>query len=365
MLRVALEFIQPGMKVARPIYDSRGRLLLGVGTELTAAYVRRLSEMNIAAVYITDDMFEELDEVPDVVSRQNRLEAIKSVKSVYQDLEKNRRIDVNAVSKAVDNLLDEILDNRNIMINCFDIMTYDDYTFNHSVGVCILSVMTGIVLGYNHLQLKELGIGAILHDVGKIKIEKAILNKPGKLTEEEYEKIKCHAEHGFEILRRYHGISTLSAHIAFQHHERWNGEGYPRSLAGKQIHEYSRIVAVADVFDALTTERPYSKAVPVLEAMSYIKSTSNVLFEENAAEALMSNVAPYPLGSIVKLNTGHIGQVVNVSRNAPFQPVVRVMFSENYRRLFASYEIDLSKMDDLYITQLLSEKEVVELMNFS
>ena len=156
----------------------------------------------------------------------------------------------------VDQIIDELLADLSVLVNLTDIRTFDDYTFASLSNVSVLAIMTGITMGYNDLQLKELGVGAILHDLGKIRIDKSILSKTGELSKEEYEEVKRHPVYGFEILRQYQDVSLLSANVAFQHHERWDGSGYPRGLSGENILEYARIVAACDVYDALLADRP-------------------------------------------------------------------------------------------------------------
>ncbi|MBC7076240.1 MAG: HD-GYP domain-containing protein, partial [Syntrophomonadaceae bacterium] len=243
-----------------------------------------------------------------------------------------------------------LLSNRDILIHMSDIRTFDDYTFAHSVNVCILSLITGITLGYDDLKLRDLGIGALLHDIGKTKIDKEILNKPDDLTKEEFNEIKKHTVYGFKILRQYDDIPLLSAHIAYQHHERWDGQGYPRGLSDKNIHEYARIVAVADVYDALLADRPYRPSYTVNQAITILKRMSGIYLDANCVDSLIANIAIYPIGSVIELNTGEIGVVVDVNKKAPSKPVVKIILDKNNRKLPQPYEVDLSKFSTVVIT---------------
>src|SRR5690606_33431743 len=166
---------------------------------------------------------------------------------------------------------------------------------------------------YNRVQLRELAIGALLHDIGKVHLDKKILNKKGKLTAEEYKHIQQHSLYGFNTLRSYYEIPILSSIIAYQHHERLDGSGYPQCLKGEEIHEYSRVVMVADVFDALTSNRPYRKAYSVPHAIDIVKKLYPSL-DDRSITAVFSNVAPYPIDSIVMLNTWQIGQVADTHK---------------------------------------------------
>ncbi len=291
MRRVSLKYLRPGMIIARPVYSGDGRLLLASGLSLTENYIKRLAELGIGSLYIEDQLFHGDLNIDDVVSEQTRIQSVKLVKEAFHSLEKEKYIDTWAVRKAVDDMADEIFSNKDILVNYFDIRTYDDYTFNHSVNVTILSILAGITLKYNRVQLRELAIGALLHDIGKVHLDKKILNKKGKLTAEEYKHIQQHSLYGFNTLRSYYEIPILSSIIAYQHHERLDGSGYPQCLKGEEIHEYSRVVMVADVFDALTSNRPYRKAYSVPHAIDIVKKLYPSL-DDRSITAVFSNVAP-------------------------------------------------------------------------
>ncbi|MGE5543820.1 MAG: HD-GYP domain-containing protein [Bacillota bacterium] len=361
MRRVSLEYLKTGMKVGRTIYNTDGRPLLVSGMVLNEKYIKRLRDYGIGSVLIKDDMLDEIEEPPDVISEQTRLESVKTVKEIFKNLENKKRFDLRSVQNTVNNLIDEVLSNHEVLVNFTDIRSFDDYTFSHSVQVCVLSIITGISMGLDQIKLKELGTGALIHDIGKTRLGKELLNKPGALTMEEYEEIKRHPEHGFDILRANREISLLSAHIAFQHHERWDGQGYPRGLRGQDIHLYSRIVSVADVFDALVADRPYRKAYSTCQAVSLMRRMSGSQFEPNTLEALLANIAEYPIGSVVALSSGEVGVVVDTNKEMPTLPVVRVIFNKRWKPLSVIREIDLTKDTSARISRVLSEEEVSQL----
>jgi len=361
MRRINIENLQADMIVARNIFNSEGRVLLSSGVMLSDPYIKRLGSLGIASVYIKDDIFGDIDDIPEVISEQTRIETVKIVKNSFNNMERNHKLNVHLIKDQVNNLIEELLVNPNVLVNLTDIRTYDDYTFAHSVNVCILSLMTGVTLSYDGFKLKELGVGALLHDIGKIKLDKSTLNKADDLTQDEYSDVKQHAESGFEILRKYYDISLLSAHIAFQHHERWNGTGYPRGLVGNDIHEYGRIVAVADVYDALLADRPYRSSYSVNQAITILKRMAGNCLDPRCITALISNVAIYPVGSIVELNSGAVGIVVDVNKEMPTRPVVRVVYDRTGEKLNNSHEVDLSKMSTIMIIKSLNDKDIAEL----
>lgn len=362
MRRVSTRNLQPGMMVARTIYSSSGRVLLAAGVRITPKYIKRLTDVGIASVYIKDGLFGEPDNIPDAVSEKSRLETVQLVKNSFVSLEINQRINVRAVRKIVDSIIDELLASREVLYHLTDIRSYDDYTFYHCVNVCILALMTAITVGYDQLKLKELGIGALLHDIGKIRISKEILTKPGELNSEEYGLIRQHPEFGYEILRTYDDVPLLSAHVCLQHHERWDGKGYPRGLSGEQIHEHARIVAVADVYEALLADRPYRPAYSVNQAVTIVSRMTNTYFQPRTVAALISNIAVFPIGSVVMLSSGQVGIVVDVNSNAPTRPIVKVIFDQYSNQILKPHEIDLTRLHTVFISKVLSSEEVYELL---
>jgi HD-GYP domain-containing protein (c-di-GMP phosphodiesterase class II) len=218
--------------------------------------------------------------------------------------------------------------------------------------------MCGISLSYHDLKLKELGIGALLHDIGKTKIDISILNKEEDLTREEFIEIKKHSEYGFNILRQYPDVSLLSAHIAFQHHERWDGKGYPRQLDGDKILEYARIVAVADVYDALLADRPYRPSYSVSQAITILQRMSGIYLDPECVTALIANIAIYPIGSIVELNSGDIGIVVDNNKETPNRPILKIVYDTKNQRMIRPHEVDLSKLSTVVIRKTLTEEDI-------
>ncbi|MGE5544400.1 MAG: HD-GYP domain-containing protein [Bacillota bacterium] len=362
MRRVSTRYLQPGMTVARTIYSSNGKVLLAAGMRITPKYIKRLVEVGIASVYVKDSLLGELDNIPDVLSEKSRLETTQLVKDSFLALETNQRINIKAVREIVDSIIDELLANRDVLFHLTDIRSYDDYTFSHSVNVCLLALMTAITLGYDQLKMKELGIGALLHDIGKIRVSKEILTKPGQLTPEEHEVIRQHPQYGYEILRTYDDVPLLSAHVSLQHHERWDGKGYPRGLSGEQIHEHARIVAVADVYDALLADRPYRPAYSVNQAVTIISRMSKTYFQPRTVAALVSNIAVFPIGSVVMLSSGHVGVVVDVNKNAPTRPIIKVLFDQYSNQMLKPHEIDLTRLNTVFISKVLSDEEIFALL---
>jgi HD-GYP domain-containing protein (c-di-GMP phosphodiesterase class II) len=363
MRRVPIDFLQEGMVVGRSIVNTEGKILLTQDTILTSKYIERLSQLGFASVYIKDDL-SNID-IPDIVSQKTRVYVTQTLKETSEFLKKRGKLNIKSVQKSVALLVDELLANRNVLFNLEDIRTYDGYLLGHSINVGILSIIIAISMGYDQLKLQEIGIGAVLHDIGKTLISTDILNKPGPLTPIEFNSVRKHSEFGFEILRTNQEISLLSAHVAFQHHERWDGTGYPRGLATDQITQHARIVAVADVFDALIADRQYRPGYPTNLALAIIKDGIGKHFEPLVVNHLIANVAAFPVGSIVLLNTGEIAVVTETRKDHPQKPVIKIIFDANHRRLKQSRTIDLSTLSRFWIKETLTEPEINKLITNS
>lgn len=288
MKKVRIEELQAGMVLARTIYSPDGRVLVKDNTELSMTLLNRLKELGLPAAYIkgTAQIKGDL-----LVSDITRVDLIKSLSQLEKGIRSGKKLDLLSGKNLLFALIDEINTNRRNPLDEFpDIRLHDDYVYGHSVNVCVIAVKIGLKLGYNQLKLADLAIGALYHDIGMTKIPVEILHKAAHLTPEETILIRTHAENGYKILKGNFGISNVSAHIAYQHHERYDGSGYPRGLAGKSIHEFARIVAIADVFDSLTTEKVYRRALSIHDTLAYIKSKSGIDFDPELVEILLRSI---------------------------------------------------------------------------
>ncbi|SMB90653.1 metal dependent phosphohydrolase [Thermanaeromonas toyohensis ToBE] len=353
-----LECLRPGMVVARPIFDAEGRVLLNKGVILKPYYIQRLRELGIPAVYIADETGPE-EEIADVVSEATRLKALKLVKETMEGVKGNRSagkatlIEPQRVRQVVENIIEDLLSHKGIMVNLKDIRALDDYTFAHSVNVCIFAVITGITLKYPKASLLQLGMGALLHDIGKTLIPVEILNKPGPLTPEEYEIVCKHAQLGFEILNQQEGLGKLVPLVAGQHHERYNGSGYPCGLKGEAIHEFAAITAIVDEYDALTADRVYRKAYPAHEAYEMLAAAGNFKHDYRLVKAFLSNVAAYPVGTLVQLNTGEVGIVLETLPGNSHKPRVRLLYDREGRPLKVQPELNLAEEWERWIVKVV------------
>lgn len=327
MRLVNISYVEPGSILARPVINSSGTVLLRAGVHLTASYIERLKNMGYDMLFIQDDRLDDV-EIHVAITAQTREVAYKSIELISKYIERDPAdsLPIDKVRSTVQQMIDDLLASSDILGNLSEIQGYDDYTFHHSVNTTIISLILGIASAYSEQKLIELGMGVLMHDIGKIKVPEEVLNKKSPLTVAEFEEIKKHTTYGFEILRKNNDLSLLSAHVAFQHQEKWDGSGYPRGLRGCAIHEYGRLAAVADVYEALTSKRVYRKAIEPNEAFEYIVSQANTHFDPKVLEIFKKNIAVYPSGSGVILSNGQRGNVIKQNPAFPNRPYVRVFY---------------------------------------
>lgn len=348
--------LEPGMRLGKKIYNEDGVVLLSENAELTDAIIRRMIKHGLEYVYITDPRTDDIV-IPEMIEDETRRRALSEIRTSFQKLtDTSMKRTYPFIGKTFGNIVHSIITDissrEDVMIMMMNMNSMDHYLYRHSLNVCVYTIAIGQFLGYSKDELTDLGLGAILHDVGKTRIPLEILNKPSKLSESEYNQIKMHAEIGYKLLKDEPGIPMRSAHCAYQHHERLNGSGYPRHLVGDQIQEFSRLIAITDTYDALTTHRVYHTAMLPHQAMEIIYGGSGELFEKSMLELFRDHVAIYPLGVGVTLSTGEKGVVSNIHVNSPHRPVIRVLQDPLGTNLKSPYDVDLSKQLSVVITDV-------------
>jgi len=368
MHRVDISMLQPGMKLGRSIYNSRADELLVAGVVLTDDYIEKLRELGIAFVWVDDGLLSEIQE-KEAVSVETRVAAMRQVRSIILEAQATGKLLVHPeeVYSTVGELAAQLLGNQNVLFNLVNLHSYDDYLFSHSVNVCILSIMTGITLGYDSTLLADLGVGALLHDLGKIKLPDKILNKPGRLSNHEYAQVKLHTAYGYELIKEARDLGKTPALIALRHHENVNGSGYPFGVSGDRIPEFAQVVAIADRFDAISSNRIYREAFSPREAFEMCAASGNVYFNYDIVKAFLKNIAVYPRGTLVELNNGAVALVLDTPKGYPLFPRVRLLSNSPAIGERSNEEINLQDRADLYIVRTLNgdEKVVAGLFNNS
>ena len=361
MQRISVSNLQPGMVVARNIYDSSGMLLLASGFSLNQKFVEGLIQLGIGSIYIENNLLDQ-EQVVDVLREETRVMAVKSVKECFSAYSLTAKVDVDKIKSAASQIVDEIILNPDAMVQLTDIRTHNDYTFAHSVNMCSLAVLLAASIGYNQPRLKELALGALLHDIGKVEISNEILNKPMQLDDTEWRIMQHHPMAGFQILKKRGNVPAPSMIVCYAHHERYDGSGYPRGVAGEEIHEYARLAAIADVFDAVTADRPYRPGLMLHEAYDLLMASSGTHFDQRLLAKFLQSIAVYPVGSVVELSDGAVAVVKSVHQGISWRPTVQLLADAALNTAVRGQVIDLRDALAITVRKVFRERDVFALM---
>ncbi|MCO5386806.1 HD domain-containing phosphohydrolase [Desulfosporosinus sp.] len=351
MRQVSVNSLTMGDVLGKTIFSSLGRILLGKGVKLTPLYIAKLRDMGISILYIEDDRFDDVI-VEDVISEEHRREAMEILEKSTRSVRLGKELDGFDLKRIINKIVEEILFKKDILVNMMEMRSLDNQMFAHSVNVCVLSTILGKALLLDREKLETLAIGAILHDIGKVQVDPKLIAKVD-LTAEEVETLKTHTTLGFEDLRKRKDLNLVIAHIAFQHHEHMNGTGYPRQLKEGEIHPLAQMVAIADLYDKLTSDHSNVKRIMPHEACEILMGLAGMLYPLEIVRVFMRNIAAYPTGVTVKLNTGEIGVVVDQNLSMPARPIVRV-FDESDFGSNVVKEYNMVEKRTIFIQEVLS-----------
>ncbi len=252
-----------------------------------------------------------------------------TVLGILEDARLGNALDTQAAKDVVSSCVDSLLRNPSALMWMAKIKHVDEYTMEHCLNVCILAIAFGRHLRLDEEELVKLGTGGMLHDVGKMQIPSEIINKPAKLSEEEFAEMRRHPEIGRSLLMKSQGSMSYAVDVALNHHEQMDGKGYPRGLFAKELSQYSRIIAIVDAFDAMTSDRCYDAARSTLDALKEIYRERGKQFDEELALEFIQLMGPYPPGTIVELNNGAVGIVLSSQEKKRHLPQVRLILDEN------------------------------------
>ena len=351
--------LKEGMVLERAVYGGNFEVLIGQGTKMNATQIKRINDLGYAGAYVFDDLTQEA-ETRDIIPDELRIRAIKAAKDMLHQAElaaKNQPTNKKANErslKVVQPIIDSIISSRHRIIDLVDLKPFDSYNYYHAASVTVLSILIGVELGISGVQLYDLGAAALLHDVGDIFTPKEILQKPGKLTDDERELIKQHTERGFEFLKDEFAFSIDSCVGVFQHHENYNGTGYPQQISKNKISLFGRIIAVAEVYDALVSRRPFREAMYPPEAMEFITYHSGSMFDPEIVDILKRVIALYPVGFCVELTSKVRCFVIGNYVSSPERPYLRLLNAMSSTPLYIDLLND-PKFANVRVTQILDQ----------
>ncbi|MDR6549989.1 HD-GYP domain-containing protein [Paenibacillus qinlingensis] len=354
MIIVPTTQCQPGMRIGKAILSEQGRVMIGYGVELTQFMIRKLVLMGLDFLYIEDRETDDIT-IEESIHEETRALLRIVLSKIFSKFSATSSLHGSSNTAEISTLLFEgitrvIEDMRkgrhNLVslttLNMVPATTLEQHFCQNAIHVCVYATKLGMLHGYSQKELTELGLGALLHDVGNIQLPAKLLLSRTKLTASEFVEIQKHTELGFHMLKEDMGIPLLTAICALQHHERINGSGYPHNLQGTQIHEYARWIGMLDSYDAMTHPRAYRNSIAPHYALEILYANAGTLFDIKKVTEFRNKVAIFPVGQGVKLSTGELGVVCRHNTHIPSRPVVRVLTNERGEKIKSPFEIDLS-----------------------
>lgn len=314
MRYVSMKRAQSGMQLAYDLFDSYGRVLLSKNASLTEKYIEKLIGLGFPGVYINDELAQGI-EIDTVITPELRSDGLACV----------RRCDIDGCKGVAKDVVAQIVEKGVFVLDLADLRTFDDYTYAHSVNVAVLSCIIGFGLGLSEQDLTNLVLAGLLHDVGKLSIPNEILNKPGRLTAEEYQVMKSHAILSYEMIKERFDISAQVKQAILYHHENVDGSGYPNGVDSEEMNLFAKILHVADVYDALVSKRPYKKPYSAYEATEYLMGGCGIMFDSKVVTAFLRYVPLYPKGTLVRISDGREAIIYDNTGAHNLRPILRLI----------------------------------------
>jgi HD-GYP domain-containing protein (c-di-GMP phosphodiesterase class II) len=317
MLFVAVAELKKGMVLGRSVTGGDCEILLPANTKLKPAHIEKINGLGLSGVYTLNEAYDEIVPEP-IVPEELYLDAVRAAKDHMAEA-RGAGAGGGGID-AVTPVIAVLSEKKRRLLDYIYQKPYGEYEYYHAASGMILSLLLGMEMGIGGRKLYELGTAALLHDIGSVFLPPEILNRPGALTEEEFETVKRHTQKGFDFLRGRFGLSEEAALGALQHHENYDGTGYPSGLKRGQISLVGRIIAVTDVYDALVSRRPFRAAMYAKQGLEVLESRSDRKFDPDIVEKFAGAVAPYPSGVTVRLTNGETAAVFRNSREFPGRP---------------------------------------------
>lgn len=300
-------------------------------------------------------------EVEIEAARGTHRDTRRQIDRMFHDVRLGKNLDVAGARAVVSEMVNSVVRNPDAQLWLSNLRKRDEYTAIHSVNVCIFALAFGRHLGFVQEELNELGIGALLHDIGKVRVPLEILNKQTALNEDEIKIVRAHALHGYEILKQHATQLPASAlEVVYSHHERVHGKGYPRGLSRAQTHFFARVVSIVDVYDAITSDRVYHHGLDTLAALKGMFDSRGHELDEELVEQFIQCIGIYPIGSVVELNSDEVGIVVSIPQGNHLTPRVILVRDAMKKPIFPPPVLDLSRFRDSLTGRKLEIRKVIK-----
>ncbi len=375
MKKIPVSELKAGMKFTKPVYVDEANILVPEKVEIREKDLERLGKWSIESVLtegtaisqetVLKDAADKVETVMDSSGGSEKKQlyrtSVAQTDRVFNELKVNRTVDKREIDRIVDRVLRATVETPEEMLA----FVLRDERSEPSLGLsavntAILSVLVGATLKLDQLRLKTLATAALLHDAGMVKVPDAIITKRTNLNTEEIKKMRAHPLYSYQIISKVIGYPEEVGLIALQHHERWDGKGYPRKMSEKKISVEARIITVADAFEAMVKEKPYRNSMIAYTAMRQLLNDNSRRFDSEVLKVFIKSIGIYPLGSYVLLNNGSIGRVIKVNESAPLRPAVRLLVDKSGKK----YEndegaiLDLTKESEVFIARAIDPKLV-------
>ena len=339
MRRIHVSKITGDEVLANNVYVGKNSILLTAGIRIKKSYKDKLIELGIEYLYVKDSFSAEVD-THDLLDIETKEITIIEFKNILEKYISQSKLNLDEIKSQAIKIIHEVISQKNILINISDIRKKDEVIYSHSINVCSLSVLMALKLGYNQSRVRDIAIGALLHDIGKVLLPKELLISDKEYSEVELQEIKKHVIYGFEAVKNEVWLNPISKVIILTHHEAIDNSGYPFGWSGDKIHDASKIVAICNEFDNLTINK--RKKIKIYEAIEYITSESNKKFDESMIKIFKKSVAMYPSGTGIITNDGSKAIVLRQNNDFPDRPVIRII-EKNNKKVDEWIEIDLTE----------------------
>lgn len=371
MKKIPVDELKPGMVFTRTVFGDNYDIVAEANTPITHKDILSLKKKGVKFVETTGDL-KGIVKVDDDTSAMSSLESesanlepfyksiLSVVEAIYTTYKVNKEIPQEKVENVVNMILSKVkeIKDKNIFVSLIHQSKETKYLYNHVTNCAILGVLLGRELEYPEQKLKMLATGLILMDIGMVLIPVAILEREAKLTPEEYNKIKTHTVLGYKAVVQENNFSPEVGRVCLEHHERWDGTGYPRKLQKQQISEYARIASIVDTYEAMIRKRVYRDRMMSYEAMKNILAEGSTKFDPDILKVFTRMMSIYPVGSFVMLNNRSIAKVISSDPVSPFRPVVKVVYDEFGTKIDDGEIIKLSEEQNMYIVKPVKEEEI-------
>ncbi len=380
MRKIPVDELKPGMIFNKPLYVDSSNMLVGSNSPIKESDIKKLMTWGVTEVETVGTLIKSetvlksgltssesekkiINEYHDLLKKRKRLievhgEARKAVMAAYNAIRNERDFSTKELEKAAIGIIELLKENSSVFLFLYGLDEGKDYTTTHSVNVTFYALIIGIALKYTMNQLIDLALGTLLIDAGMIKMPVYIVHKQSNLTEQEYKQIRTHPLLGYKTIRELGNLKESVANVSLQHHEQFDGNGYPRGLKGNEIDEFARIASIADSYEAQISNRSYKEKIYFYHAMRNLLSSGVNRFDPVILRVFLSRMSVYPIGSIVELNDESIGIVIGSVPEKPLRPIIKLIFDKSGKKLEETIIVNLLEKTSLYITKALDEKDV-------